>query len=225
MVPGARLVILGKQGAGKGTQCVRLSRHFVVPHISTGDMFRAEVRTGSDLGRRVQGYLDAGQLIPDDVVMSVIDQRLHQPDALGRGFVLDGVPRTLSQADELDRIIAPLSLDLVVSLEVPLETVLERLATRMVCADCQTNYSRQSLPKVKGVCDVCGGEVVSRRDDNGDAIAQRLKLYEEQTAPLLDHYASRGILLEVDGSGPVDEVTLELITRVDGELGRRRGGK
>jgi len=223
MIPGARLVILGKQGAGKGTQCVRLSRHYVVPHISTGDMFRAEVRTGSDLGKEVQGFLDAGQLIPDDVVMSVINQRLHHPDTLGRGFVLDGVPRTISQAEELERILAPLKVDLVVSLEVPLELVLERLATRMVCVDCQTNYSPQSAPKVRGVCDVCGGEVISRKDDNEEAIRTRLELYEKQTKPLLTYYRKQGILMTVDGSGPVDEVTLNLIHKIDARLRKQRG--
>ena len=222
MIPGARLVILGKQGAGKGTQCVRLSRHYVVPHISTGDMFRAEVRTGSELGGQVQAYLESGQLIPDELVMSVVAQRLQHPDTLGRGFVLDGVPRTIHQADELTGIIAPASLDLVVSLEVPLEAVLERLATRMVCIDCQTNYSPQYAPKVAGVCDACGGEVVSRRDDNEDAIRTRLELYEEQTKPLLSYYGERDLLLTVDGSGPVDEVTLTLITRIDELLAKAR---
>ena len=222
MVPGARLVMLGKQGAGKGTQCVRLSRHYVVPHISTGDMFRAAVKTGTDLGSKVQSFLDAGELIPDDLVISVIAERLTHHDTLGRGFVLDGFPRTVHQADVLNKIVEPHKIDLVVNISVPTEMVLERLATRMVCVDCQTNYSPQQMPKVNGLCDVCGGEVISRRDDNEKAIKMRLELYETQTHPLLDYYGSRGILLEVDGTGPVDDVTLGLIQGIDEVLTHAR---
>ncbi len=215
MIPGARLVMLGKQGAGKGTQCVRLSRHYVVPHISTGDMFRASVRSGTQLGNKVQRYIDEGNLIPDDLVISVISERLSHPDTAGRGFVLDGFPRTVPQADRLNEIVKPHKLDLVVNITVPTELVLERLATRMVCVDCQTNYSPQQTPKVQGVCDVCGGEVIHRKDDNEDAIRRRLNLYDTQTRPLIDYYQERGILLEVDGVGPVDDVTLRLIQSVD----------
>ncbi len=215
MIPGARLVMLGKQGAGKGTQCVRLSRHYVVPHISTGDMFRASVRSGTQLGNKVQRYIDEGNLIPDDLVISVISERLSHPDTAGRGFVLDGFPRTVPQADRLNEIVKPHKLDLVVNITVPTDLVLERLATRMVCVDCQTNYSPQQTPKVQGVCDVCGGEVIHRKDDNEDAIRRRLNLYDTQTRPLIDYYQERGILLEVDGVGPVDDVTLRLIQSVD----------
>jgi adenylate kinase len=151
-----------------------------------------------------------------------VGERLRQPDAAGRGFVLDGVPRNIEQAKELERIVAPNHLDLAVSLEVPLEVVLERLATRMVCVDCQTNYSPQNRPKVPGICDVCGGEVISRRDDNEQAIRTRLELYEKQTLPLLDYYDAKGMLLRIDGSGNVDDVTLNLITSIDAELSRRR---
>ena len=215
MIPGARLVMLGKQGAGKGTQCVRLSRHYVVPHISTGDMFRASVRSGTQLGNKVQRYIDEGNLIPDDLVISVISERLSHPDTAGRGFVLDGFPRTVPQADRLNEIVKPHKLDLVVNITVPTDLVLERLATRMVCVDCQTNYSPQQTPKVQGVCDVCGGEVIHRKDDNEEAIRRRLNLYDTQTRPLIDYYQERGILLEVDGVGPVDDVTLRLIQSVD----------
>ncbi len=215
MIPGARLVMLGKQGAGKGTQCVRLSRHYVVPHISTGDMFRASVRSGTQLGNKVQSYIDEGNLIPDDLVISVISERLSHPDTAGRGFVLDGFPRTVPQADRLNEIVKPHKLDLVVNITVPTDLVLERLATRMVCVDCQTNYSPQQTPKVQGVCDVCGGEVIHRKDDNEEAIRRRLNLYDTQTRPLIDYYQERGILLEVDGVGPVDDVTLRLIQSVD----------
>ncbi len=215
MIPGARLVMLGKQGAGKGTQCVLLSRHYVVPHISTGDMFRASVRSGTQLGNKVQSYIDEGNLIPDDLVISVISERLSHPDTAGRGFVLDGFPRTVPQADRLNEIVKPHKLDLVVNITVPTDLVLERLATRMVCVDCQTNYSPQQTPKVQGVCDVCGGEVIHRKDDNEEAIRRRLNLYDTQTRPLIDYYQERGILLEVDGVGPVDDVTLRLIQSVD----------
>ena len=214
--------MLGKQGAGKGTQCVRLSRHYVVPHISTGDMFRASIRTGTRLGVQVQSYIDSGNLIPDDLVISVIADRLSQPDTLGRGFVLDGFPRTVPQAERLGDLVRPHHLDLVVNITVPTSLVLERLATRMVCVDCQTNYSPEQSPKVQGVCDVCGGEVIHRKDDNEEAIRRRLELYETQTQPLIDYYSDRGILLEVDGVGPVDDVTLRLIQNLDEYLVKGR---
>ena len=135
MVPGARLVILGKQGAGKGTQCVRLARHYVVPHISTGDMFRAAVRANTEFGRKAREYMDAGELVPDEVVIGVVQERLEQDDTTNRGFILDGFPRNVEQAEALDKILAPTGVDLTIDLEVPTEDVLRRLASRRVCTN------------------------------------------------------------------------------------------
>src|SRR5580658_596191 len=136
MVPGVRLVVLGKQGAGKGTQCVRLSHHYVVPHVSSGDMLRAAVKSRTELGLRAQGLMDRGDLVSDELIMEMVGQRLAQADARSRGFVLDGCPRTIHQATTLDRLVAPETLDLVINLEVPTQLVLRRLAARRVCVDC-----------------------------------------------------------------------------------------
>ena len=215
MVPGARLVILGKQGAGKGTQCVRLARHYVVPHISTGDMFRAAEKSGSEFGHKLAEFMRAGELIPDEIVLGVVGERLDQDDTKSRGFILDGFPRTANQAEALSKMLAPRDLDLAVDLEVPTEIVLKRLSSRRVCQDCGTNYSTTNRPRVDWTCDVCGGEVVQREDDTEEAIERRLKLYEEQTEPLIQWYLERDMLVAVDGLGTPDEVTARLTRAID----------
>ncbi|MDP9069992.1 MAG: adenylate kinase [Actinomycetota bacterium] len=220
MVPGARLVILGKQGSGKGTQCVRLARHYVVPHISTGDLFRAAVKAGtSEYAKRAKEYMEAGELIPDDIVVGVVRERLTQNDTGHRGFILDGFPRTTFQAEELEKMLEPRDLDLAINLEVPMEMVLKRLADRRVCRDCGANYSVGTPPKVDWTCDTCGGEVVQRGDDTTDAIKRRLVLYEKETQPLIAWYQERGKLETVDGVGSPDLVSSRLIHAID----RRRG--
>ncbi len=220
MVPGVRLVVLGKQGAGKGTQCVRLSHHYVVPHVSTGDMLRAEVKSRTPLGQRARELMDDGELLPDDLIMEMVGRRITEADTRARGFVLDGCPRTISQAESLAEILKPDRLDLVIDLEVPTDLVLERLASRRVCVDCGANYSPSSPPMVAWTCDVCGGEVVQREDDTAEAIGRRLELYERQTAPLIEWYERRGQLTEVDGTGAPDEVTRHCVSAVEE---RRRG--
>jgi adenylate kinase len=220
VVPGARLVVLGKQGAGKGTQCVRLSHHYVIPHIATGDMLRAAVKSRTSLGQEAQRYMDAGELIPDEVVLKMVDLRLDQDDTKGRGFVLDGFPRTVVQAEALHKLLEPIELDVVVDLEVPTELVLQRLASRRVCADCGANYSVKVPPRVDWICDVCGGEVVQRQDDTEAAIKRRLDLYEAQTAPLISWYAEKDKLEAVAGEGTPDEVTDRLLRVIDERLWR-----
>jgi len=211
---GPKLLIFGKQGAGKGTQCVRLCRHYGMPHISTGDIFRAAVQSGSELGDRLGSYMDAGELIPDDLVFGVVGERLEQDDA-ARGFVLDGFPRNIGQATKLSELLAPGDVDLVLSLEVPTEVSLRRLAGRRVCRDCGTNYSVHSPPDQGWDCDDCGGEVVLRRDDTEHAIARRLKLYEEQTQPLVSWYQEQDKLVAIDGIGGPDDVTDRLVRAID----------
>jgi adenylate kinase len=214
--PGARIVVLGKQGAGKGTQAVRLSRHYVVPHVATGDTFRAAVRSGSEFGQKAKRYLDAGELVPDEVVIGVVRERLTRGDTTHRGFVLDGFPRTVAQAEALMEILAPRTLDVVLNLEVPTAEVLERLASRRVCSDCGANYSvPDNPPRVPGICDVCGGDVVQRDDDTETAIKRRLELYERETAPLIEWFDQRGLLATVAGSGTPDEVTARLVEEVN----------
>jgi adenylate kinase len=223
VVSGVRLVVLGKQGAGKGTQCVRLSHHYVVPHVSTGDMLRAAVKSRAPLGLRAQVLMDQGELVSDELIMEMVGQRLASADALSRGFVLDGCPRTIAQAEALDEILAPDALDLVVNLGVPTPLVLRRLAARRVCEDCGTNYSVSSPPTIAGICDVCGGEVVQREDDTEEAIGRRLELYERQTAPLLDFYRRANLLETVNGMGSLDGVTRRVVRAVDQRLRDDRG--
>ena len=215
MSRGVRMVMLGRQGAGKGTQCVRLSRHYVVPHISTGDMLRAAVREGTPLGRKAHEIMNNGGLVPDDLMIDIVDDRLDRDDTTSRGYILDGFPRTVGQAEALEKITASLPLDLVVDLHVATEVVLERLASRRVCADCGHNYSVDAPPKYGWVCDNCGGDVVQREDDKPDAISKRLAEYEANTAPLIEWYRDRGLLEVVDGLGPADEVTERLYAVVD----------
>lgn len=221
MVPGVRLVVLGKQGAGKGTQCVRLSHHYVVPHVSTGDMLRGEVKGGTPLGRRAQALMDQGELLPDELVMEMVTKRLSEPDCRARGFILDGCPRTTTQAEILDKLVQPDRLDLVLDLEVPTAQVLKRLASRRVCVDCGTNYSVTSPPLLNWTCDVCGGEVVQREDDTEEAIERRLDLYERQTAPLIEWYQVRGLLMKIAGTGAPEAITRRAIKAIEDH---RRGG-
>ncbi len=215
MVPGVRLVVLGKQGAGKGTQCVRLSHHFVVPHVSTGDMLRAAVKARTPLGMRAQKLMDGGELIPDDMIMEMVAVRLAERDARARGFILDGCPRTPFQAEQLEAILAPDRLDLVLDLQVPTPVVLRRLASRRVCVDCGTNYSVSAPPSVNWTCDVCGGEVIQREDDTEEAIRRRLELYERQTAPLIGWYEEKNQLASVNGTGPPDLVTKRCVAAIE----------
>ena len=215
MNPGVRLVVLGKQGAGKGTQCLRLSHHYVVPHVSTGDMLRGEVKSRSPLGQRAQELMDKGDLIPDEMVMEMVSGRLSERDTRGRGFVLDGCPRTTGQAESLEKLVEPFNLDMVIDLQVPTTLVLKRLASRRVCVDCGANYSTAAPPLVNWTCDVCGGEVVQREDDTEEAIMRRLSLYEEETAPLLDWYKKRNLLAEINGTGSPDAVTRRVVGAID----------
>lgn len=215
MIPGARLVLLGRQGAGKGTQCVRLSRHYVVPHISTGDMLRAAVREGTEFGRKAKEIMDRGELVSDEIMGGVVDERLDRDDTRHRGYILDGFPRTVGQAELLAKVTASAPLDLVIDLVVPTEVVLERLASRRVCSDCGANYSLETPPKYGWVCDNCGGDVIQRADDTPEAIQKRLDLYERETAPLIAWYAERDLLAEVDGLGTAEQVTARLIDTID----------
>jgi len=221
VIPGARLILLGRQGAGKGTQCVRLSRHFVVPHISTGDMLRAAVREGTELGAMAKRVMDAGSLVGDEIMVGIVRERLAQPDAVGRGYILDGFPRTVGQAEALDEITATRPIDAVLDLDVPRELVVRRISARRVCRDCGTNYVASGTEKTPWICDVCGGDVMQRDDDTTEAIAHRLDLYEEQTSPLIEYYERQGRMVVVDGVASPDEVFRRLTSAVEGA---RRSG-
>ncbi len=217
MIPGARLIILGRQGAGKGTQCVRLSRHFVVPHISTGDMLRAAVREKTELGLMAKEVMDAGGLVSDDIMIGIVRDRLSAPDADTRGYILDGFPRTIDQAVALDGICDDLGkpIDVVLDLNVPREIVLERISSRRVCRDCGTNYTAAGTEPSPWICDVCGGDVMQRDDDTPESVNRRLDLYEEQTFPLIKHYGDQNRLSVVNGIGQPDAVFDRLVKAVE----------
>ncbi len=203
-----RLVLLGAPGAGKGTLAKQLSKALGVVHISTGDIFREEVAAGTELGKKAKSYMDRGALVPDEVVIGMVKQRLSRPD-VNAGFILDGFPRTVPQAEALDKVLEESNqpLDAVLDIVVPEETVVRRLSGRRVCRQCGAIYHIDNMPtKQEGVCDKCGGEVYERDDDQPEAIRQRLKVYAEATAPLTDYYRTKGLLRPVDGTGTPEEV-------------------
>lgn len=216
MNAGARIVLLGRQGAGKGTQCVRLSRHYVVPHISTGDILRAAVREGTELGKMAKAVIDAGQLVGDDIMVGIVKERLEADDARTRGYILDGFPRTVAQAVALDEIAAERPVGMAIDLVVPRELVLSRLSARRVCRDCGANFQSTGVDPKPWTCENCGGDVVQRDDDTPAAINQRLDLYETQTQPLIEYYGRSGRMHHVDGVGSPDEVFSRLTSVVDG---------
>jgi adenylate kinase len=215
VIPGARLIILGRQGAGKGTQCVRLARHYVVPHISTGDMLRAAVRERTEVGKAAKEVMDSGGLVGDDIMIALVDERLRRLDAETRGYILDGFPRTVAQAEALDKITVDKPINVVIDLDVPRETVLARLSSRRVCRDCGTNYTATGFERQPWICEVCGGDVRQRDDDTPEAVNRRLDLYESQTAPLIEYYDAQSRLEVIDGVAHPDEVFRRLTTAID----------
>jgi adenylate kinase len=205
-MPRLNLVVLGKQGAGKGTQCKRLSEAYAIPHVSTGDILRAAVKAGTPLGHEVAAIMDAGALVSDDLVNRLVEARFQEPDAQG-GALLDGFPRTLPQAEALEELLGEDGIKLCLNLEVSNERVIERLSSRRVCQECGNIYKDTDIEAISGTCSNCGGDVIQRKDDTPDAIATRLAVYERDTAPLLAFYESRGLLVVVNGDQGMDEVT------------------
>jgi len=213
-----RIVLLGKQGAGKGTQATRLAEQYAIPHLSTGDMFREQAALGTAFGLEAKRYMDAGDLVPDEIVVGVVEECLAPGGPLDDGFVLDGFPRTLHQASELDRVLGNRPLDVAVNIDVPRDVVLHRLAGRRVCENCQRVYHVEMPPTHNWTCDTCGGGVVQRDDDTEEAIDRRLELYERETVPILDYYKSSGVLQTIDGVGEGDEVYERLWKVVEDHL-------
>jgi adenylate kinase len=202
------MILLGGPGAGKGTQAQKLSEKYSALHIATGDILRQAVKDETEMGLMAKSYMDKGQLVPDDVVIGIVADRLTQPDAKA-GIVFDGFPRTVPQAQALDELIAKLDmpLDAVVNIDTSADIVVARLSGRRTCRDCQTVYHiTYSPPEEAGVCDNCGGQLYQRDDDKEKTIRNRLKVYEEQTAPLLDYYRESGKLVEVSGDDSIEEV-------------------
>jgi len=210
-----RLLIFGRQGAGKGTQCVRLAVHFGIPHISTGDMLRAAAASGSEFGQQVKAIMDLGSPVSDEVMEGVVRERLAQPDAAS-GFLLDGYPRTPPQAEFLNSVLAPNAVDIAINLDVPEDVVVERITRRRVCTNCGATYSVDDAAVATGVCDRCGsGPIVQRDDDREDSVRTRLNLYAVQTEPLLAWFADRDQLVTVDGVGDPDQIAAELVRVID----------
>ncbi len=207
-----KLLLFGRQGAGKGTQSVLLSKHYGAPHISTGDMLREAAAEGTEFGTQAQAYLDSGSLLPDEIMLGIITERFAHDDVAANGFLLDGFPRTLGQADGL---LGITDVDLAINIEVPRDVVLERLSSRRVCSSCGAIYSTAEPPSAPWTCDICGGEVVQRADDTPDAIGRRLEAYERDTVPAIDLFDARGLLVTVDGLGRPDDVTARIVDAID----------
>ncbi len=208
-----RLVLVGPPGAGKGTQAQYIAEHLGIPQISTGDIFRANVSQGTPLGLKAKAYMDRGDLVPDDVTVDMVRDRLAEDDA-AEGFLLDGFPRTVPQAQVLDDLLAEAGnkLDVVLELVVDDDEVIRRLSGRRTCRSCNHIWHVDfDPPKVPGVCDIDGGELYQREDDRAETIANRLHVYAQATAPLVNYYAGRGLLVGIDATGPVDDVTQRAI--------------
>lgn len=213
-----RAVLLGPPGAGKGTQAVRLVEKYEIPHISTGDIFRKNIKEGTELGKKAQEYMNAGALVPDELVVDLVKDRLQQDDCKN-GFLLDGFPRTIFQAEKLDEFLleSNLKMDIVINLKVEKEALIKRLTGRRVCKDCGASYHIVNIPpKKEGVCDICGGELIQRKDDNIETVENRINVYEEQTAPLIGYYKEAGSLVDFDGEASLDEV-FDAIVQAIGE--------
>ena len=203
-----RIVLLGPPGAGKGTQSVVLSKEYKLPHISTGDILRESVKAVQPLGLKAKEYMDKGELVPDEVVTGIVAQRLKAPDTRN-GYILDGFPRTLKQAEDLDRELKKMNsgIDIVLYFATSTAVAIERLTGRRVCRSCGFNYHVKNIPpKKEGICDKCRGELFQRPDDKEDTVRNRLKVYEDQTKPLIDYYSKKGILKTVSGDMGVDEL-------------------
>lgn len=209
-----KLILLGPPGAGKGTQAKMLVEYFGVPQISTGDILRAAVKDGSPMGVKAKSFMDAGALVPDEVVVGIVEERLVKSDC-EKGFILDGFPRTLPQADALTKTLSVLGKDIdsVISLEVDIEALVVRLAGRRTCSACGAGYHLQyEPPQNSGVCDSCGGKLIQREDDCEDTIRNRMSVYDDQTSPLVEYYRKAGSLSCVDGMLPIDEVGKSVLT-------------
>ena len=209
-----KIIMLGAPGAGKGTQAKKIAAEYKIPHISTGDIFRANIKNNTELGQKAKAYMDKGELVPDELTLDLIMDRFKQPDC-ENGYVLDGFPRTIPQAEALDAALTAKgeAVDFAINVEVPDENIINRMSGRRACVGCGATYHIKYNPtKVEGICDRCGSEIVLREDDKPETVQKRLKVYHEQTQPLIDYYKNQGILKSVDGTQPMDEVFKAIVT-------------
>lgn len=212
------ILLMGPPGAGKGTQAAELVKEFNIPHISTGDMFRAAIKEGTEMGKKAKAFIDAGNLVPDEVTIGIVRDRLAKADCKA-GFILDGFPRTVAQADALKGILADLGLSLtrVLNISVPASALIERAVGRRICKKCGATFHLKFNPtKQEGICDDCGGDLYQRADDTAETMGNRLKKYEESTKPLIDYYTKEGVYSEVDGQQAIDKVTKDLVAILKG---------
>ena len=208
-----KIIMLGAPGAGKGTQAKKIAEKYAIPHISTGDIFRANIKNGTELGQKAKGYMDQGLLVPDELVVDLVADRVKQDDCKN-GYVLDGFPRTIPQAEALDHALAEMGekMDYAINVEVPDENIVNRMSGRRACVDCGATYHIVYAPtKEDGVCDKCGGSLVLRDDDKPETVKKRLGVYHDQTQPLIDYYKNEGILAEVDGTKDMEEVFQDIV--------------
>ena len=203
-----KIIMLGAPGAGKGTQAKQIAGKYGIPHISTGDIFRANIKNGTELGKKAKEYMDQGQLVPDELTCDLVMDRIAEDDCKN-GFVLDGFPRTIPQAEALDAALTKTgqAMDYAIDVDVPDENIVNRMSGRRACQKCGATYHIVSIPpKQEGICDTCGAELVIRDDDKPETVQKRLDVYHEQTQPLIDFYSKKGILKSVDGTKSMDEV-------------------
>lgn len=212
-----KIIMLGAPGAGKGTQAKRIAEKYGIPHISTGDIFRANIKEGTELGLKAKGYMDQGLLVPDEVTIGMLLDRIHQADCKN-GYVLDGFPRTIPQAESLNKALADMgeAIDFALDVDVPDENIVNRMGGRRACLKCGATYHVEyAAPKADGVCDSCGSDLVLRDDDKPETVQKRLSVYHDQTQPLIEYYKGQGVLRSVDGTQPMEAV-FESITGILG---------
>ncbi|WP_237049050.1 adenylate kinase [Mogibacterium pumilum] len=212
-----RTVLLGPPGAGKGTQAAKVIEKYNVPHISTGDIFRANIKEGTELGKKAKGYMDEGKLVPDELVVDLVTDRLQKDDCK-EGFLLDGFPRTIFQAEQLDKFLSDngQKLDIVLNFKVRKDVLVERIAGRRVCKSCGASYHVMNVPpKKEGICDTCGGELIQRKDDNRETVENRINVYENETAPLIGYYEQQNVLANFDGEKTHDEVFADVVKAIE----------
>lgn len=208
-----KIIMLGAPGAGKGTQAKKVAKKYNIPHISTGDIFRANIKEGTELGKRAKEYMDKGELVPDDITIGMLLDRIHKADCKD-GFVLDGFPRTIPQAKSLSEALSKLNekIDYAINIDVPDDSIITRMSGRRACLSCGSTYHiKYSAPKKENICDNCGSELVIRDDDKPETVKKRLDVYHKQTQPLIDYYDDENILANVDGTKDMEEVFLDIV--------------